>query len=66
MMVSVSGKKRVVFWIVTATVLLVASYIMFLGFNPRIGNPLVTVLVIVLIFVVGIIGLWSRCRRWGF
>jgi len=66
MMVSVSGKKRVVFWIVTATVLLVASYIMFLGFNPRIGNPLVTVLVIVLIFAVGIIGLWSRSRRWGF
>jgi uncharacterized membrane protein HdeD (DUF308 family) len=65
-MVALKRKRLVIFWTVVAVVFLVASYIMFLGFNPRIGNPLVTVLVIVLIFVVGIIGLWSRCRRWGF
>jgi len=65
MMVSVSGKKSVVFWIVWATVLLVASYIMFLAFNPRIGNSLVTVLVIVLVYVVGILGAWRKFKRWG-
>jgi len=65
-MVALKRKRLVIFWTVVAVVFLVASYIMFLGFNPRIGNPLVTVLVIVLIFAVGIIGLWSRCRRWGF
>jgi O-antigen/teichoic acid export membrane protein len=65
-MVALKRKRLVIFWTVVAVVFLVASYIMFLGFNPRIGNPLVTVLVIVLIFAVGIIGLWSRSRRWGF
>jgi hypothetical protein len=65
MMVLVSGKKCVVFWIVAASVLLVASYVMFLAFNPRIGNSLVTVLVIVNVYVVGILGAWRKFKRWG-
>ena len=44
-MVALRGKRIVVFWTIIAIVFLVASYIMFLGFNPRIGNQLVTVLV---------------------
>jgi hypothetical protein len=64
-MVSLSGKAHFVNWIGMAIILLVASYIMFLGFNPRIGNPLVTLLVIALIDVVGILGLWYRLRRYG-
>jgi CHASE2 domain-containing sensor protein len=65
-MVALRGKRLVVFWTVIAIILVVASYIMFLGFNPRIGNPLVTVLAIVLIYAVGFVGVWHRFRRRGF
>jgi len=62
---SLSGKRRVIFWIVIIPVFLVAPYVMFLAFNPRIGNPLVTILVITLIYVVGIAGAWYKFKRWG-
>lgn len=65
-MVALRGKRLVVFWTIMAIVFLIASYIMFLGFNSRIGNPLVTVLAIVLIYAVGFVGAWHRFRRRGF
>jgi len=64
-MVALRGKRLVLFWTMMATVFLIASYIMFLGFNPRIGNPLVTLLVIIVIYVVGTIGAWRKLKRWG-
>jgi|APFre7841882590_1041340.scaffolds.fasta_scaffold85504_2 hypothetical protein len=65
-MVALRGKRLVVFWTVMAIVFLVASCIMFLGFNSRIGNPLVTMLVIAIIYAVGFVGLWYRIKRRGF
>lgn len=38
---------------------------MFLAFNKAVGDPFLTVLVIVAVWVVGFIGLWLRFRRWG-
>jgi uncharacterized membrane protein HdeD (DUF308 family) len=65
MMVLVSGKARVAFWIAIASGLLVASYVMFLAFNPRIGNSLVTILVIILVWAVGVVGACHKFKLWG-
>jgi Flp pilus assembly protein TadB len=64
-MAKLKGNKLVIFWIVVIGAILAAFCIMFLGFNPIIGNPLITVLVIALIFVVGILGAWCKFKRWG-
>jgi len=60
------GEKRVIL-IMSLIVgsLLASSYIMFLGFNEAIGNPFVTVLVIVLIWIVGLVGLWLKFKQMG-
>ena len=63
MMVLARGKNRVVFWIVMASVSIVVSYVIFLAFNPRIGNSLVTVLVIALVYAMGILSVFWRVQR---
>jgi len=64
-MLAPRGKRLVLFWTIMAIVFLVASYIMFLGFNPRIGNPLVTLLVIIVIYVVGVSGRLAQAQALG-
>jgi uncharacterized membrane protein HdeD (DUF308 family) len=65
-MVVLRGKGLVIFWTLVTVVLIIAFYMMFLAFNPRIGNPLITVLVISLVYFAGIVGLWYRIKRRGF
>lgn len=65
-MVVLKGNGLVIFWTVVTIVFVIVSYIMFLAFNLRIGNPFITVLVIALVYVVGIVGLWYRIKRRGF
>jgi hypothetical protein len=62
---ALKGKSFVALWLLVIGICLSASYIMFLGFGKAIGNPFVTVLAITAIWIIGIVGLWTKLKRWG-